>query len=733
MPPCGINFIAIQFCMGSGIKYIFFVVFLWQTTVAAGQQLTIKGQRDLSVKQNGSITLSLDDITVEADRKLNYPSGFYLETDEGNNYSVSGNEIIPVTGFAGELKVQIRVTNGDNKTNKFNLKIRVEPAGGAGNSIANSNDDGDNKDKDRGKDKGKDKDKDKDKDGDKEKDKDKDKGGSGDDDDNEGNDNDDDEDNEGNDNGNDDDNDNDNEGNGNDDGNEGNGNGNGDGAGESNQKPTIVNQVGVEINQNQSFKIELSHLVVSDPDNNYPNDFILKIEAGSNYTVSGTTITPSLNFTGNLAVKVIVSDGQIDSEAFNFVVVVEEVAPSNVKPEITAQSSLSTFKNEALTIRLVDLSVTDPDDSYPGGFTLIISEGSNYTVSGNTIAPSNGFLGTLTVKIKVNDGSDDSDVFDLKINVVERDKLQVIGQSPIIIPEDSSYIFTLNDLRVNDPSATYPAGFAITILNGDHYTIDGLTVHPAKDYHGNLLVPLKIEKAGASSNIYEALIVVQPINDPPTFLTFDETPIASQTDAIETEIAREVKTGDIDNDKLAYAEVQLDSIDYNTTLSYTNTESIRGIFDQPSGILVFLGEASLAEYDQALQSITVSSSDSSRRIREVYFRLNDGTSYSAIYTKTITREGTDLDLIIPTAFTPNNDNANDTWEISLLQRTENTRLELRIYNNKGLLLFESDSFDKAWDGRYNGEILPADSYFYTLTLIDSRKQERRHGVVTILR
>jgi gliding motility-associated-like protein len=613
------------------------IVWLLATLSSSAQKLKITGQRDLTIQQGQSIMISLSDITVDADAELNYPSGFYLEIDDGDHYSVNGNTIIPSGDFSGELKVKIRVTNGHKKSEKFNLKINVVPNGDGG-------DDDD-----------------------------------------------------------------------------------------TNAKPTIINQVSVEINKNQSFQILLSHLVVSDPDSSYPADFSLKVESGSNYTVSGSTITPTAGFVGNLSVKVRVNDGQMDSDVFNFVITVKDIEPVNVKPVITAQSSLSTFKNESLAILLSNLSVTDPDDSYPSDFTLVILPGANYAVSGNTITPSSGFVGSLTVKVKVNDGSDDSNVFDLKINVVERSSLQILGQSSIIIHEDTPYTFQLSDLHVSDPSSKYPSGFSISILDGDNYAVEGTTIYPEKDYHGNLIVPLNISNATTASSVFEALIVVQPVNDSPVFATFDETPITSPIVAVDIAIAREVKTGDVDNENLAYAEVQLDSAEDITTLSYINTANITGVFDQSSGILIFLGQASLAEYDQALQSVMFSSSDSISTTRRVHFRLNDGISFSSVYTKTITSGDSELDILIPSAFTPNNDNANDTWEISLLQRSPDTEVKLRVYNSEGLLLFESDSLDNPWDGRFKGEFLPPASYFYTMIITDPGRREQRNGMVTILR
>lgn len=631
---------------------------LLQAAIPAPEKIVIKSQRELQVGQGQSITVGLNDITVEADPDLGYPNGFYLEIDDKDEkgdkgkYDVSGTTITPAADFTGKLKVKIRVTNGKVKSHKFDLKIDVIKVNGGG-----GNDDGDDDDD----------------------------GGDGD-----------------------------------------------DGDNDANVKPSIVSQVPIAINKNQSFTIRFSHLVVSDPDNDYPDDFRLKVEAGGNYKVAEAAVTPDENFVGTLTVRVRVNDGKANSDAFDFKITVNDIVAPNVKPVITAQAPLSTFRNEPVTLQLTDLSVVDPDNHYPSGFTLTVMPGTNYTVSGQTITPSAEFMGMLIVKVKVNDGKDDSNVFDVRVSVLERGTLQILGQNPITISEDSSYTFQLSDLNVSDPSDSYPEGFRLSIVDGDNYTIEGQAIRPGANFHGNLAVKVKVAKGAASSNVFEALVIVVPVNDPPAFATFDTTPIVI-TPLAQNVISKEVTTVDADNESLTFAEAELDSASMLTYLGNVSTGNVRGIFDQKNGILVLLGEASLEAYDKVLQSITYTTTDSTRKTQKVRFRLNDGHAYSKWYEKTLTMSDSELTLDIPTAFTPNNDNANDTWVITLLQTDSRAQLDLKVYNRQGVLLFQSDSFERAWDGRLNGELLPADSYFFTLEVKTEYREARRKGIVTILR
>jgi gliding motility-associated-like protein len=90
-----------------------------------------------------------------------------------------------------------------------------------------------------------------------------------------------------------------------------------------------------------------------------------------------------------------------------------------------------------------------------------------------------------------------------------------------------------------------------------------------------------------------------------------------------------------------------------------------------------------------------------------------------------------LQLEIPTAFTPNFDGVNDTWEIpGLKEKYPNNRV--LIYNRWGNLIFESEGYDTPWDGTFNGEALPVGSYFFIIDFNDGITEQER-GTVTIVK
>jgi gliding motility-associated-like protein len=56
---------------------------------------------------------------------------------------------------------------------------------------------------------------------------------------------------------------------------------------------------------------------------------------------------------------------------------------------------------------------------------------------------------------------------------------------------------------------------------------------------------------------------------------------------------------------------------------------------------------------------------------------------------------------------------------------------VRVYNNRGVLVYQATGFDHEWDGRLNGDVLPPEIYFYTIEVPDAKTRYR--GVVSILR
>ena len=184
-----------------------------------------------------------------------------------------------------------------------------------------------------------------------------------------------------------------------------------------NSKPEIVGQTPLPLvtSEGTPITVKLTNLIVNDADATpvYPDGFTLEINSGENYELKGNVITPDNGFVGRLSVRVRVNDGENNSDRFNLQI--EVTGSQNVAPKITGQVPLSVNEGASLTVNLSHLQVTDPDNSYPNGFTLKLFPGKDYTLNGNTVTPSPNFSGDLKVPVTVNDGQNESNRFELRI------------------------------------------------------------------------------------------------------------------------------------------------------------------------------------------------------------------------------------------------------------------------------------------------------------------------------
>jgi len=89
------------------------------------------------------------------------------------------------------------------------------------------------------------------------------------------------------------------------------------------------------------------------------------------------------------------------------------------------------------------------------------------------------------------------------------------------------------------------------------------------------------------------------------------------------------------------------------------------------------------------------------------------------------------DCFIPNIITPNDDGANDFFEVPCLL-TDYTNNNLKIFNRWGDLVFEAQPYTNNWKGTYRNTPLPPGTYFYVLQL-DMTDNHCLQGYFTITR
>jgi gliding motility-associated-like protein len=72
------------------------------------------------------------------------------------------------------------------------------------------------------------------------------------------------------------------------------------------------------------------------------------------------------------------------------------------------------------------------------------------------------------------------------------------------------------------------------------------------------------------------------------------------------------------------------------------------------------------------------------------------------------------DIFIPSAFSPNNDGLNDTWNIPVLNVFP--AFELTVFNRQGQVVYQNKNSPIPWNGKYKGEPQPVGVYVYYIDL-----------------
>lgn len=95
--------------------------------------------------------------------------------------------------------------------------------------------------------------------------------------------------------------------------------------------------------------------------------------------------------------------------------------------------------------------------------------------------------------------------------------------------------------------------------------------------------------------------------------------------------------------------------------------------------------------------------------------------------------GTDAGCVAPNVITPNEDGINDTFTVPCLLDTDKyPESQVIIFNRWGDEVFRSGlPYENDWDGRFNGQNLPADTYYYVINF--GNDEARQTGFVVIQR
>ncbi len=286
------------------------------------------------------------------------------------------------------------------------------------------------------------------------------------------------------------------------------------------------------------------------------------VSGPSHGTLSGTgpnfTYTPTLNYNGPDSFTFRVNDGSGNS---NVATVGITVTPVNDAP-VANNQSLSTNEETALNITLTASDVDGDTLTY-----TIVSMPTHGTLTGSGVnwvyTPSANYNGPDSFTFKANDGSLDSNVATVAVNVISVNDAPVANAQTLTTPEDTALNITLTGSDADGDALTYTivSGPAHGTLSG---TVPNLVYTPALNYNGPDSFTFRVNDGTVNSSVVTVSITVTPVNDAPT--TSNGHIVVTEDVAYNGTLT----AFDVDGDALTYSVVSAPS---NGTVTITNAST----------------------------------------------------------------------------------------------------------------------------------------------------------------
>jgi gliding motility-associated-like protein len=449
---------------------------------------------------------------------------------------------------------------------------------------------------------------------------------------------------------------------------------------------------------------------------------------------------------GTTTVTWTVTDGSGNSTTATQLVTVID----NVNPTITAPSAVSANTTNGCTASGIILGTPITAD--------------NCTVASVTNnAPSVFPIGSTTVTWTVTDGSGNSATATQVVTVTDVTNPTITAPVAITVTTNSGceasgialgLPITADNCTVasvtNNAPATFPIGtttvtWTVTDASGNTSTATQ-TVTVIDNINPSIIAPSAVTFYVSSGCSVNGIVIGTPVtadnctvasvtnNAPATFPIGSTTVTWTVTDgagnsAVATQVIQVIDT-------IAPTALVNDvtvALDLTGTATVTSSMIDAGSFDNCGLESIVLSQSLFGCNDLGTNVVQVTITDSY------------GNSAIAFVKVTITPSGIDVDMDgiddacdefvntqivqVPSGFSPNGDNINDTFIIPALDQF--TKVQLQVYNKYGHEVYVSSLYKNDWDGTssFNGLELPDDTYFYIL----NTDGELRQGYVYINR
>jgi len=213
-----------------------------------------------------------------------------------------------------------------------------------------------------------------------------------------------------------------------------------------NDPPVITGQKDLVTLEDNSIELFLSDFTVYDPDpDQSPDDQMLNVMDGMNYSLSGTTVIPDQDVDTDLNVNVSVSDVIGPGPIYQALV---HITPVNDPPVYSGQSEISFNEDESFMMSLNYLDVHDADHN-DSELQIVMKSGTNYAIDGDLITPKPNYFGDLYIETQIEDPlGAKSSIFNLLVTVKSVNDLPVFTTQPedtAVVNESYIYPFNADD------------------------------------------------------------------------------------------------------------------------------------------------------------------------------------------------------------------------------------------------------------------------------------------------
>ena len=467
-------------------------------------------------------------------------------------------------------------------------------------------------------------------------------------------------------------------------------------------------------------------------------------------TTATLTFKPQLNQSGTAEVVVKALDGGLNEFTRSFIVTVVDVSITSVPVTIAFPDELYEYN---ITTTDIPETLTLATTQKPAWLTLTSTGKNTARLSGTP--PANAVSSVVTIQLRDGASVVDQQQFTIDVNrrptaspfvlTGEEDVVLPIGSSPFLLAYSDPDNHALTEVQITQlpRHGSLSLGNVAVTLNQfiSLSELGALLYTPSANYFGLDTAYYKVKDSFSYSTDPSYFhFVLSAVNDPPIIEGIEAEPLVHDIGREQAQIfTSQFRAIEPEGDLIVSAVIGFRAPNFNSRhdlLEFVNTPSIKGSYDDISGILTLTGSASVEEYAQAIRSITytfIDLNDIILQSRFVYVTLSDATSTSAPVEREIKLIYDFVELDIPNVFTPDGNGQNDLWKITattgLQQYNDAT---IRVFDSRGKLVFETVGFDTPWDGsRAGGNQVQEGTYFYVVDL--NYGKVKYTGSVTVLR